>query len=92
MTVFIKLLSFYSELQELKCHTIHPPQKVQCVHMYSMACDALVVYTNCYLAVFDYVIFRLQLAERKLSKTFLTFRASALPTVLRLKPTFPISK
>ena len=35
--VFINLLSFFSEVKELKCPYIRPPQKVQCVHMYSVA-------------------------------------------------------
>ena len=52
--VFAKLLSFCSELQELECHSIHPPQEVRCVHMYSVAWDALVFCTNHFLSVFDY--------------------------------------
>ena len=40
--IFIKVLSLFSEVTELKCHSIRPPQKVQCVHMYSVAWDALV--------------------------------------------------
>ena len=42
LDVFVNLLSFYSEVKELKCHSIRPPQLVQCVHMYSVAWDALV--------------------------------------------------
>ena len=40
--VFINLLSLFSEVKELKCLYIHPPQEVHCVHMYSVAWDALV--------------------------------------------------
>ena len=40
--VFINLLSLFSEVKELECHFIYPPQEVQCVHMYSVAWDALV--------------------------------------------------
>ena len=40
--VLAKLLSYFSEVKELKCPSIHPPQEVQCVHMYSVAWDALV--------------------------------------------------
>ena len=40
--VFINLLSYFNEVKELNCHFIHPPQEVQCVHMYSVAWDALV--------------------------------------------------
>ena len=39
--VFISLLSLLSEVKELKCLSIHPPQEVQCVHMYSVTWDAL---------------------------------------------------
>ena len=42
VAVFIKLLSFCSEVKELKCQSIHPPQKVQCLLMYSVVWDALV--------------------------------------------------
>ena len=35
--VLKKLLSFFSEVTELMCHAIRPPQEVQCVHMYSVA-------------------------------------------------------
>ena len=35
--VFINLMSFFSEVKELKCDYIRPPQEVQCVHMYSVA-------------------------------------------------------
>ena len=34
--VLTELLSFFSEMKELKCRSIHPPQEVQCVHMYSV--------------------------------------------------------
>ena len=52
LDVFINLLSYFSEVKELKCYSIHPPQEVQCVHMYSVAWDALVFCTNHCLAVF----------------------------------------
>ena len=40
--IFVNMLSYFSEVKELKCHAIRPPQEVQCVHMYSVAWDALV--------------------------------------------------
>ena len=54
MDVLTKLLSSFSVVKELKCQSIDSPQEVQCVHMYSVAGDALVFYTNCYLIVFDF--------------------------------------
>ena len=39
--VLAKLLSWFSQVKELECDYIHPPQEVQCVHMYSLARDAL---------------------------------------------------
>ena len=50
--VVINLLSFFSEVTQLECHSIHAPQEVQFVHMYSVAWDALVFRTNHCLAVF----------------------------------------
>ena len=52
VNVLINLLSYFSEVKELKCDFIYPPQEVQCVHMYSVAWDALVFCTNHYLTVF----------------------------------------
>ena len=42
------MLTWFSSVKELKCHRIcsWPKHKVQCVHMYSVACDALVFCTN----------------------------------------------
>ena len=54
--VLAKLLSSFSEVKELECPSICPPQEVQCVHMYSVAWDALVICTNHYFRVFDYDI------------------------------------
>ena len=41
VNVLPKLLSWFSQVKQLACHDIHPPQEVQCVHMYSVAWDAL---------------------------------------------------
>ena len=54
MDVLAKLLSSFSEVKELKCQSIYPPQEVQCVHMYSVAWDALVFCTNHCLTVIDF--------------------------------------
>ena len=35
--------------KHFECYDIHPPQEVQCVHMYSVAWDALGICTNHYL-------------------------------------------
>ena len=32
--VLPKLLRWFSQAKHLACHDIHPPQEVQCVHMY----------------------------------------------------------
>ena len=50
--VLAKLLSWFSQVKQLECHGIHPPEEVQCVHMYSVARNALVLCTNHYLTVF----------------------------------------
>ena len=47
--VLPRLFLWFSQVKHLKCHSIHPPQEVQCVHMYSVACDVLVICTNHYL-------------------------------------------
>ena len=51
--VFINVLSYFSEVKELKCDSIHPPQNVQCVHMY-MQCG-LVCTSLLYQSLFDSV-------------------------------------
>ena len=50
--VLPRLLSWFNQVKHLECHDIHPPREVQCVHMYSVAWDALVFCTNHYLTVF----------------------------------------
>ena len=44
--VLAKLLNWFSQVKQLECDEIHltiqSPQEVQCVHMYSVAWDALV--------------------------------------------------
>ena len=37
LDVFVKLLSFFGEVKELKCHFIRSAQEVQCVRIYSVA-------------------------------------------------------
>ena len=46
------MFTLFSTVKELECVYIRPPQKVQCVHMYSVDWDALVFCTNHYLTVF----------------------------------------
>ena len=41
LDVLAKLWSSFSQIKQLECHCILPPQEVQCVHMYSLAWDAL---------------------------------------------------
>ena len=52
--VLPKLWNWFSQVKQLKCHGIHPPQEVQCVHMYSVAWCALVF--NLYQSLFDSVL------------------------------------
>ena len=39
--VLPRLLLWFSQVKQLECHDIEPPQEVQCVHMYSVAWDVL---------------------------------------------------
>ena len=47
--VLPRLFLLFSQSKHFECHDIRPPQEVQCVHMYSVAWDALVICTNHYL-------------------------------------------
>ena len=47
--VLPRLFLWFSQVKHFKCCDIHPPQEVQCVHMYSVACDVQVICTNHYL-------------------------------------------
>ena len=47
--VLPRLFLWFSRVRHLECRYIQPPQEVQCVHMYSVACDVLVICTNHYL-------------------------------------------
>ena len=49
VNVLPRLFLWFSQAKHLECHDIEPPQEVQCVHMYSVAWDALVICTNHYL-------------------------------------------
>ena len=48
VNVLPRLFLWFSQAKHLACHDIEPPQEVQCVHMYSVAWDALVICTNHY--------------------------------------------
>ena len=52
VNVLARLINWFSQVKELECDDIYPPEEVQCVHMYSVARDALVLCTNHYLKVF----------------------------------------
>ena len=52
--VLPRLLSWFNQVKHLECRGINPPREVQCVHMYSVAWDALVFCTNHYLTVLTY--------------------------------------
>ena len=52
MLVLAKLLSWFSQVKQLECDYIQPLEEVQCVHMYSVAQNALVFCTNPCLTVF----------------------------------------
>ena len=47
--VLPRLFLWFSQVKHFECHYIRPPQEVECVHMYSVACDVLVISTNHYL-------------------------------------------
>ena len=47
--VLPRLFLWFSQVKHFECHHIHLPQEVQCVHMYSVAWDVLVICTNHYL-------------------------------------------
>ena len=40
---------WFSQVKHFECRHIHSPQEVQCVHMYSVAWEVLVICTNHYL-------------------------------------------
>ena len=44
--VLPRLFLWFSQVNHLECRYIRPPQEVQCVHMYSVACDVLVICAN----------------------------------------------
>ena len=44
-----RLFLWFSQAKHFECRGIQPPPEVQCVHMYSVAWDALVICTNHYL-------------------------------------------
>ena len=44
-----RLFLWFSPVKNFECHEVHPPQEVQCVHMYSVVWDALGICTNHYL-------------------------------------------
>ena len=50
--VFIDLLSFFGEVKELNCCSIHSPQEVQCVHVQCGLGCTIVFGNNHYLTVF----------------------------------------
>ena len=47
--VLPRLFLWFSQAKHFECHAIRPPQEVQCVHMYSVTWDVLVICTNHYL-------------------------------------------
>ena len=47
--VLSRLFLWFSQAKHLECHLIDLPLEVQCVHMYSVAWDVLVICTNHYL-------------------------------------------
>ena len=49
VNVLPRLFLWFSQVKHFECYHIVPPQEVQCVHMYSVAWDVLVICTNHYL-------------------------------------------
>ena len=54
--VLVNMFTLFSTVKELKCEYICSPQKVQCVHMYSVDWDALVFCTNHYFTPFTWTL------------------------------------
>ena len=48
----LDMFTLFGTIKERKCHNIRPPHEVECVHMYSVAWDALVFCSNHYLTAF----------------------------------------
>ena len=46
VNVLPRLFLWFSQVKHFECYHIRPPQEVQCVHMYSVAWDVLVIYTK----------------------------------------------
>ena len=49
VNVLPRLFLWFIQVKHFECHYIRSPQEVQCVHMYSVAWDVLVICTNHYL-------------------------------------------
>ena len=49
MDVLSRLFLWFSQAEHFECHDTRPPQEVQCVHMYCVAWDVLVICINHYL-------------------------------------------
>ena len=47
--VLQRLFLWFSPVKHFECRHIRPPQEVQCVHVYSVAWDVLLICTNHYL-------------------------------------------
>ena len=43
VNVLQRLFLLLSQVKHFECHDIFPPQEVQCVHMYSVAWDVLII-------------------------------------------------
>ena len=48
--VLARVFLWFRQVTHFECHAIRPPQEVQCVHMYSVAWDVLVICNSHYLA------------------------------------------
>ena len=44
--VLANMFNLFNTVKKLKCGNIHPPQEVQCVHLYGVDWDAIVFCTN----------------------------------------------
>ena len=41
--VLSRLFLWFSQAKNFECHSIHTPQEVKCVHMYSLAWDVVII-------------------------------------------------
>ena len=83
--VLANMITLFSTIKELECQDIHPPQEVQCVHMYSvdLGCSGL-LYQSLFdsVLIMDVITYHL-VYETALCKVTLHFGGSSVADVYR---------